>query len=126
MDYMTTTGKIAPWDRGAQKRHAQSIDLPALGFESSSSVRKRRSLKILSRAKLAVPVSDYQTCGRNLANSLQRAIASMWRFRLKDDAYSTARGYAPQQMSEFASSTHRTFFLDSQRKQSYKGNTTAR
>jgi hypothetical protein len=29
-------------------------------------------------------------------------------------------------MSEFASRTHRTFFLDSQRKQSYKGNTTAR
>jgi hypothetical protein len=46
--------------------------------------------------------------------------------QFENDAYSAAWGYAPWRMSEFASRTHRTFFLDSQRKQSYKGNTTAR
>jgi hypothetical protein len=71
----------------------------------------------------AVPVSDLQVESGEVTSTGNRIDVAI---QVEDDAYSSARGYAPSQMSEVASRTHRTFFLDSQRKQSYKGNTTAR
>ena len=96
------------------------------GEDLISSPGKRGSLRMAFRGPIGGPsfrLPDLQVESGEVTSTGNRIDVAI---QFEDDAYSAARGYAPWQMSEFASRTHRTFFLDSQRKESYKGNTTAR
>ena len=87
----------SPWQNGIAERwvggcrrelldHVIPVNeehLRRLVREYISYFHKDRIHDSLGKGQAAVPVSDYQTCRWNLAKSLQRAIASMWRSSLK-------------------------------------------